>query len=386
MSYIDDLPRPTIETMKAWLQFEELIKAGDRGTNQYSDIIFQTADGADLGAMWDEFQQTLQLWNKYRSPLINLLTYTVNNPVDRVLYPTQDDFEQATEYGEPKGIRLGTPFNMGFPFQWWDLAIRYTWLFLAEADQRQVEALNNQALDADQRLYFVRILRALFNNVNEMATVKGQPVNVYRLYNADGMVPPTYKTTSFDGTHNHYLTSGASTMDQGDITDMEDHLYHHGYNVQNGYRLILLVNRQEGKIIRGLRVASGAQYDFIPNGNVGGGVIIPLGTIVGNPEGTVPGQIGTYGPFHVIEEDYIPAGYTIALASGGEENIGNPVGIREHENAALGGLKLVKGPQPDYPLVDSFYRHGFGAGIRHRGAGVVMKITSGSYTIPAAYA
>jgi hypothetical protein len=50
-------------------------------------------------------------------------------------------------------------------------------------------------------------------------------------------------------------------------------------------------------------------------------------------------------------------------------------------------LRLVKGRTPDYPLIDSFYNRGFGTGIRHRGAGVVMQITaSGTYTIPAAYA
>ena len=57
----------------------------------------------------------------------------------------------------------------------------------------------------------------------------------------------------------------------------------------------------------------------------------------------------------------------------------------EHR-ADLRGLRLVKGPDRDYPLTDSFYLHGFGTGIRHRGAGVVMQITaSGSYTTPAAY-
>ena len=108
--------------------------------------------------------------------------------------------------------------------------------------------------------------------------------------------------------------------------------------------------------------------------------------IVGQPGGEVPGEIGTYGPFHVVEEDWIPAHYMLAFVTGGEKNLGNLVGIREHEQTSLRGLQLVKGRDNDYPLTDAFYRHGLGAAVRHRGAGVVMQVkAAGNYDIPAAY-
>jgi hypothetical protein len=96
----------------------------------------------------------------------------------------------------------------------------------------------------------------------------------------------------------------------------------------------------------------------------------------------MPGAIGTYGPFLVVEEDYIPAGYVFASVTAGEQSIGNPIGFRQHEVAGLRGLRLMPGPGRDYPLTDSFYQRGFGTGVRHRGGGVVMKITAGAYTIP----
>ena len=75
------------------------------------------------------------------------------------------------------------------------------------------------------------------------------------------------------------------------------------------------------------------------------------------------------------------------FATGGELNIGNPVGIRQHENSSLQGLRLVKGRDNDYPLIDSFYLHGMGTGVRHRGAGVVMEIgNGGTYSVPSEYA
>lgn len=359
----------------------------ERGFNEVEGVIRRSLDGADLGSMWREFQQTLALWNRQRQPLLNLLSRNVSQNTERVMYPTSEDFERATEFGEPKGIRLGRPFVMGYDFAWYDVAIRYTWMFLAESDADQIRALNNTALEGDSNLLFTQIMKTLFNPTNSTAVINEQNVNVYKLYNADGIhTPPRYKTFTHSSSHTHYLSSGGATIDSTDLSDIAEHLYHHGYNVNTVNRMVLLVNRAQGATIRTFKVATGAQYDFIPGALYGGGVFLPTGQLVAQPGGQVPGEIGTYGPWHVVEEDFIPAGYVVGFVSGGEDNIGNLVGIRQHENAGLRGLRLVKGKDNDYPLTDSYYLHGFGTGIRHRGAGVVMQITAGAYTTPAAYA
>lgn len=361
--------------------------AAERGFNELEGVIRQTQDGVDLRGMWDEFQRALALWNKQRQPLLNLLTFDVNKNVETVYYPTSEDFEEATEFGEPKGRRIGRPFIMGYDFKWYDAAIRYTWMFLAESDEAQVRAINATAFEADASNMFTKIMKTLFNPTNSSAIINENAVNVYKLYNADGTVPPNFKTNTFSGSHSHYLASGASTIDAGDLDDIAEHLWHHGYRVTTGSRLVLLVNRQESAVIRTFKVATGAKYDFIPGSNYGGGVYLPTGQLIAQPQGQVPGEIGTYGPWHVVEEDYIPAGYVVGFVTGGEQNIGNLVGIRQHENPGLRGLRLVKGKDNDYPLTDSYYLHGFGTGIRHRGAGVVMQITTnGSYAAPAIYA
>jgi hypothetical protein len=157
--------------------------------------------------------------------------------------------------------------------------------------------------------------------------------------------------------------------------------------------MILLVNSVELAVIRTFRVATGASYDFVaasgqppwllPTNT--GGVVNPQGGAVPT---TVNGLVvsGQYGPWLIVEDDYIPAGYMLGFATGGRNQATNPVGFREHQNAGLRGLRLVKGRDSDYPLVDSFYQRGFGTGVRHRGAGIVMQVTAaGAYTIPADY-
>jgi hypothetical protein len=38
-------------------------------------LVNQTADGVDLNAVWDEFRDLLDVWNKQRSSLTDLLTF-----------------------------------------------------------------------------------------------------------------------------------------------------------------------------------------------------------------------------------------------------------------------------------------------------------------------
>jgi hypothetical protein len=365
------------------------IKGFERGYNQADDVLVESVDGRNLNAMWREFQASLRLFNEERDSLLNLLTFDVTDPVETVYQPSGDeDFEEASEFGEPKGIRLGRPFQMGYGFTWWDIGARYTWMFLAESSAAQIEAINASVLEAGNRLYFTRVMRQLFNPANSVATIDGNAYNVYALYNADGTVPPRFRGQTFDGTHTHYITSGGAAIDSGDLDAMETHLWHHGYRLTLGYQLVLMVHRNQANVIRGFKVADGDTYDFIPNNNTGGGVVLPPnGGIIGQPTGSVRGQIGTYGPWLVVEEDYIPTGYVLGFATGGQQNLGNLVGIRQHANPGLRGLQLVKGRDNDYPLTDSFYRFGFGTGIRHRGAGVIMEITTDpTYDPPALYA
>lgn len=371
-----------------------------QGYNANSDILTKTIDGRDLNSLWGDYQQVLASWNAQRQALVSFLTYNVDGPIEDVPVIGQDaSFEEASEYGEPKGFRPGpSVFHMGYDFKWYDLAARFTWQFLAGATAAQVDSIQNAALEADSRLVTSEVLRTLFRNTNRDVSIDRNPFKVYTFWNNDGQVPPKYKTFTFDGTHNHFLTSGTASVQAADLEEMITHLDHHGYSVQEGYTQILLVNRQEMNVIRTFRSAAGAGvpadathglYDFVPTANAAQTLIIPQNVnVVGtNPPAQFNGMqvMGSYGPLLIIQEDFIPAGYMAAFATGGPTNLRNPIGIREHARAELRGMRLVKGRTNDYPLIDSFYLRGFGTGVRHRGAGVVMQVTAGAYTAPAAF-
>jgi hypothetical protein len=398
MSALMTLPSLTQAVVpKRGMRFPSFFRPGlagaEDGFNQASDVLVtHSSDGVDYNQMYAEFQETIRLQNAERQAIIDFLTFSVTNPMESVAQLSTANFERSTEYGEPRGIRQKpTSFWLGYDFGWYDLAARFTWQFLLDATAAQVEGIHGAALDADNRLVFGLVLTALYNNENREATIEDQNVMVYSLYNGDGTVPPKFKTNTFDGTHNHYLTSGAAVITPDDLDDLYEHLRHHGYGAENGVQQIVAVNSREGKEIRKFRIADGATYDFIPAQGQPAGLILEPGQAIGGasrPANTYAGLnvIGQYGYQLIIEDDLFPAGYVANIGSGGRNNLNNPVGIREHSNPAARGLRLVKGRDADYPLIDSFYNRGIGTGIRQRGGSAVMQITTAAtYTPPSEY-
>lgn len=365
-----------------------------KGYNATADLLTKTVDGKDLNDLWSDYQAVLAQWNADRQKLINFLTYPVTEPVEYVpIVGSSGDFQEASEYGVPVGIRPGVgSYAFGYDFKWYDLAARFTWQFLADAPQSRVDAVQNQALEADSRLVYNKVMRRVFSGVNNDATIDGNAYNVYTFYNGAGQKPPDYKSNTFASDHTHFLASGAANVTPGDLEDMIEHLVHHGYDQTLGYTIVLMANRTEAEAIRLFRSGTnGATYDFIPSQGTPA-LLLPLdvrvqGTQVANTYNGFK-VTGNYGPLLIIEEDMIPSKYLLAFATGGPDSVQNPVGFRQHVNSSLQGMRLVKGRAADeYPLIDSYYVRGFGTGVRARGAGVVMQITTNaSYAPPALYA
>jgi len=365
---------------------------GRAGYNDTRDVLLtQTIDGFDLNDLYSEFQDVVNEMNRSRQVIVDFLTFSVTNPSEQVQQLSSFDFERSTEYGEPRGQRQSPgKFTLGYDFDFYDLGLRFTWRFLAESTAAQIQAFNNGILDADNRLVFTKVLEALYTNTNRLADINGRDVNVYSLYNADGTVPPAVKSNTFDGQHTHYMVSGGATVTPEDLDDIYENVAEHGYTAASGTVHVLLVHSREGKVISTFRMSNGATYDFIPAQGQPIDRILELGQSLAGaqPAATYAGLdvIGKYGNLLIVQDDLFPAGYIADVATGGRANLNNPVGIREHENASLRGLKLIKGRDNSYPLIDSFYNRGIGTGIRQRGGAAIMQIkASGAYVPPAAY-
>jgi hypothetical protein len=370
---------------------------GPTGFNTVGDVVTQTIDGLDLNAIWAAYRAALALYNAQRDPLLAALIFPVTQVVEDVIQGGNTvDFEEASEFGVPRGVRpqIPTTFSLAYSFKWWDVGTRFTWMFLAESTGQDVDALNDAILEADNRRQFTEVFKQVFNNVTRVASISGSNYNVFPIYNNDSTVPPPWKGTIHGANHQHFLASGAGTVDAGDFDTAETHLKHHGYGWQEGTALVTVLNSAQMATVRTFRVATGAAYDFISASPIPAWAMTQadVDASLGLKPGEAPPNVfrgltvqGRYGPWLIVEEDLIPAGYMLHFATGGNQDPGNLVGIREHTNTALRGLRLVKGQEADYPLIDAYYQRGFGTGIRQRGMAVVQQITAGAYAIPAGY-
>lgn len=366
------------------------------GYQTAGDIVTVTQDGIDLNALWDQYQTTLAYWNARKMGLVALFTYPVTSLIENVPQVGKAVFEEASEFGEPQAGKIKVDYiQLGYDFRDYDVASRWTWRFLRDADARQVNAMHNAYLMADGDLVFRKVFEAIFDNRNRDTKIRNQAYDVYPLYNGDGMIPPDYGSKTFSGTHSHYLVSGNAAIDSGDLEAAQDHIEEHGYSIENGTQIIHMVNKIQAMQIRLFRQGvvnnNGvtASYDFIPSENQPP-LILPndQGLLGSRPPSVWNGLrvLGSYKDALVIEDQHIPEGYILTFGTGGLGQLGNLVGLREHANPAYRGLRLIAGNQQGYPLVDSYYARSFGTGIRQRAGAVVTQLKpSGSYDIPTQY-
>lgn len=366
------------------------------GFHTAGDIVSVTNDGIDLNALWGIYQDSLGIYNEAMDRLAALFTFPVVNPIETVPQVGEASFEEASEFGLPKGQRIELDyFQLGYDFRDYDTATRYTWKFLRDADVRQVDAIHQEILRADRRLVFRKIMEAIFDNRNRVTDIRNQNFNVYPLYNADGTVPPAFKGQTFSGSHSHYIVSGNAAIDSSDVEDAYGHIAEHGFGLENGTVFVMLANKAQVKEMRKWRAgqvsANGvvANYDFIPAANQPTMLLPNAEGLLGSlPPDSFKGLrvIGSYADILIIEEALIPQGYFLMFGTGGSANLQNLVGMREHVNPAYRGLRLLPGNQQRYPLVDGYYARSFGTGIRQRAGAVVVQVkASGTYDIPPNY-
>lgn len=330
-----------------------------------------TVDGQPLSEIWADLQTRLAAFNTQMSFMVSLFSFPVDRAQERVGIYQTPRFEDATEFGRPQKIRLQY-VQRGFPLKHKDLGFGYTQEYIDSSRGSDLSAVAAQAENAWWSLNMETVLAAIFSPTN---ITDDDGISIKRLYNNDGEVPPSYKRWTHAGTHTHYLTTGAASIGVEDLAAIEEHLLHHGYG-DFGEKFILHANRTEVTAIRALAGFVPATTSGIP--------IVVNGEIVGSQRTGIPGldAEGYFGKLVIVENNDIPVGYLLAHATGGQFASQNVVGLRQHENPGIRGMRLIEGPVARYPLIDAVYDGYLGAGVRHRGGAVVMQVTAGAYAAP----
>jgi hypothetical protein len=322
--------------------------------------IITTADQVDPNVLWRDYQASLADYNGLTDDIVGALTFQTTDETSYVIQGAYE-FEEYADYTLPDSHDL-TVYHIHYGIKAWDLRLAYTLRRILSTSQTELDARHAAALMADRNLLVKQVLKAAFTKAG--LTLEG--VATYAFYNADGLrTPPTWKNVTFTSSHQHYITTGAATIGGEDLDAMEDHLVEHGFESN----LELWINRAQRREIMDLP-------DFIPARQFSHDA-----QMINLPG---PPYIGQHGRLMVRIEDWVPSGYLFAYSrQGGANSPQNPIALRIPLAEAARGLKLWRGSNPEYPLVDSFYYHEFGSGCRQFGNGVCMQVTtSGTYTSP----
>src|SRR5271166_6148554 len=73
--------------------------------------------------------------------------------------------------------------------------------------------------------------------------------------------------------------------------------------------------------------------------------------------------VGSFGPLFILESWFVPEKHVLTFATSGPGSTTNPVGVREHTNAAYRGMRIIPGRDQRYPLIESYYQRSFGTGV-----------------------
>ncbi|MCC9186935.1 hypothetical protein [Mycolicibacterium mageritense] len=369
---------------------------GQGGFHTAGDVLVdKTADGVPLNQLWDTLGDLLGAWRAKQDALLSLLAFDTTDVAEAVPQSLSHfQFEEASEFGEPRAGQGGDSLILGYGFKDYDLATRYTWKYLRDATARQVEFDMNASVEADQRLRTGKVLGRLFNPAQKL-TPEGN--SEFGLWNGtDGIAPIEYLGKTFASNHAHYLVSGASVIDSADIEDSISLITEHGYGTVQGSRILVLASENTIDTIMGFRKGEEsrapvspettgpiAKYDAIPSAD--NPPYLSSEFIVGQ---TPPSEYnnlrvaGSYGAALLVPHIQIPDGYVLTVATSGANSAHNVVGMRHHVNTAYRGLRQIPG-KGQYPLIDMFFQRSFGVGVRHRGAAVVTQIkAAGTYDAP----
>lgn len=359
------------------------------GVSVESDVLV-SADGVNLNSIWAEIQAALEIWNRERSSVASLLSYTTTNVADAIPQSlSSESMEPSSEFGVPHSTREpATALPLGYTFRDFDLALRYSRLFLRGATAEQIKAVFNRALEADNKLMNGSVLKRLFDPTVEQNEFGH---NCFGLWSNDGIAsPPPFMGKTFSANTTHYLPTGASAIDSADIEGLIALIRDKGYGRFPGSQLVCLANPYEAELIStfkaGVESRSGgpkAKWDFVRSKNAP--PYLTNETIIGQipPEKFegLPVE-GQYGPALLVSSLYVPQGYVAVVATSGLNSQNNPVAIRVHPNSQYVGFRIVEGHWK-YPITESFVTRSFGVGVRHRGAAAVCQVTTDStYTAP----
>lgn len=324
---------------------------------------FTTTDGIDLNEIF--YGTVIPILDIYNSEEIldlrGMLTFDWDESYYRFPVNSSWKFQKLGEAEKPVsrkrlyGKRQKDAVKYG-------LGIDYTfdWLMSEQASSQEITKLAAKAISTDREVVTAVLLNVCLYGDGTSGFYNGS-------FESNEVIttPPPFGVATFAATHTHYVATGAATLRLSDVTAAKEHLKEHGYRGP----IMGFCNADFTKDVEdlaGFFLTTTAQYSGV--GNLENEVVMD-------------GWKGRMLGIDWVETQWMPDDYFLLISSRPDQD--KPIMFIQKKNASARGLILTPGSYDvRYPIIEASYLRWFDAVIAYRGAGIVYKITTGSYSNP----
>lgn len=313
-----------------------------------------TTDGLDLNELWYGAMSAADMYKAATLPILDqmirfhdlsLMKYYIaeKNGYEVIALDTKPGMKKVKEAAlyAPLPLKFGYGVGAGLDS-------------LRLSTGRQVMANIDRGFKEDAENLLIQIMRKLMTDPGTLNAGFG-------LFNGEFSAeeqisaPPQYGQNVFLANHNHYYTSGATTIDLGDITAAKQTIRHHGYKG----KLVAMINSSIVMQLENLAAFTANQLTRSP--------ISDQVAVMGFTDQFTLLGVEWYASEAIPDNYFIMA----ELAEGDDDRM-----IVQFEPPQMRGLRLMPGPVNDYPLVESFFERFGNWKVWRRGAAVVVQLTA----------
>lgn len=328
--------------------------------------IYETAS-AILAAHDAEIQKALGLFVQSPATTLHQETYKLLSG---------GTMQEMNEYGDPLAVKASGGYSVAYPIRDYQDKIAITRITRAKMTLQDYQVHVDNIRERHVATVRRDVLRALMLASNyTWKDPQFGDLTIRRLANQDSTTYAPVIGAAAGADDNHYLASGYATASMSDTnnpyTTLRAELVEHGDG-----DIVAFINSAEVDKTAALTGFVEAPDPFIRAGANSDTLVRQLANAPGTYLGRVKGSAG--GGVHVVQWDYIPATYILAL------NLGQPAPLKKRVDAEaeLQGFGVIPGPDPQYPLQEAIYGERFGVGVANRTGAAVMQLTAGSWADP----
>ena len=311
----------------------------------------RTIDNVRAAALYDRYLGWIDEYNsnpEYLSEFIRRVGVKIDRS-NAVLSEAPFEFVETAELALPdwqKGMDIAIPVD----FRYYALGQAFSRRFIQSNTAQVLDERTKKAIAADQRLVMKKYLGAMITKSSA------------GFYDGASYTPPRYKHNTFTSAHQHYVLSnlgaGDAVWDIADIRWVKEHILEHGYSALN---LHLYANANTIRDIENWATWTASSTPTVPTG------LTDILATQGFAQGV------SIEGFVLHHEEWIPNGYMLFLS------LDEPcVAERVHPNPSARGLQLIAGKNSNCQLEDSYYERAIGTAVIGKGAGVVLRNTTGA--------